>query len=316
MASQRFDDDEMTFLDKQGKMFIEQSTNWRDWCPFEPIPWVEDTEWKILEKIRAPTVSKDGSMTSLAASSYTTGTAEVRFFRSHFQWTEMEVNNARTTGNMIASEEMRLAMRKMNESIERFIIQGAMPWDGVAANGLLTNATDVGGTTALDAIYWNVIGTTGALGGPFQHARAAFDVFDTAGYSPPYIWLLGSNLRVGLANPTSDFDNRSARDHIADAFDIEKFVFLPIVPFGSVQKQDDLTTYRLPVPAGDDSRWAMVKADSNNFAVQEIFAPEFTIVPDMNLKNKVFTGYIETAVALRISHPSAVVQEAEVDIEA
>ncbi len=314
--TQRFDDDELTYFDKTAKKFIELRKNWRDWCPFEPIPYVRDTEWKIVEKIREPMASVDGTMSSLAATAYTTGTAKVVHYVSHFQWPEVEVEVARNTGNQISTDEIRLALEKMDDRVQRFAIQGAMTWDGVPGTGLLANAVDVGVTTDLSAIYWSTIGTTGALGGPFQHAKAAFDVFNDAGYEPPYVWLLGSNCRTGLAQPTSDFDNRSARQHIAEAFGIEAFVFLPMVPFGGTQTQDDLTIKALPVPAANDSRWAMMKAEANHFAMQEIYPPKLTIVPDMDLRNKMYYGRLETAVAMRISQVAAVVDEDSVNFEA
>ena len=145
--SQRFDDDELTYFDKEAKKFIELGSNWRDWCPFEPIPFVRDTSWKVMEKINEPMASLDGSMSRLAATTYTTGTAKVVHFVLHFQWPEVEVEVARDSGNKISTDEIRLALEKMDSRVERFAIQGAMPWDGVTGNGILTSATDVGATT-------------------------------------------------------------------------------------------------------------------------------------------------------------------------
>lgn len=302
----RFTDEEITYFDQQAHMFVETTNNWRDWCPFETIPYKRKSEWKIIEKIRDAATSLEGSRTNLAATSYTVDEAPLIWFGHHFEWTEAEVMIARQTGNNISTDEIRLSGRRIDEQIERLILQGTMTWETPVSTGILSGATDNNG--GLDDDPWNTIGN------PYDHAFSGYNTLLNNGYDPPFTWLLGHNLRAGLAQRDLTTSSKSARDAIADAFEIDNFQFTRVIPNGGAQTRNDLTIYPFGISAGDDSMWAMMKADPNNFIVQEVFAPKLTIIPEMDERRKVFYGRNDWFGVLKLVHANSVVDEDQVDL--
>ncbi len=302
----RFTDEEITHFDQEAHMFVETTNNFRDWCPFETIPYKRKTEWKIIERIRDAAASLEGSRTSLAATSYTTAESPLIWFGHHFEWTEAEVMIARQTGNNISTDEIRLSARRIDEQIERLILQGTMGWETPVITGILAGATDNNG--GLDDDPWNTIGN------PYDHAFSGFDTLQNNGFDPPFTWLLGHNLRSGLAQRDLTTSSESARTAIADAFEIDNFQFTRVLAAGGAQGRNDLTISPFGIAAGDDSMWAMMKIDRNNFTIQEVFPPKLTIVPQMDERRKVFYGRRDWFGTLKLVHATSVVDEDAVDL--
>lgn len=261
-----------------------------------------------MEKIRDAAASLEGSRTSLAATSYTVDEAPLIWFGHHFEWTEAEVMIARQTGNNIATDEIRLSGIRIDEQIERLALQGTMGWETPAITGLISGATDV--NAVLDDNYWNVIGE------PYAHALEGYNDLNTAGYEPPYTWLLGHNLRGGLAQRDTAESSVPARTSIANAFDVDNIQFTRVLAAGGAQARNDLTIYPLGIATGDDSIWLMMKADRNNFSIQEVFPPKLTIIPEMDERRKVFYGRQDWFGTLKIVHAGSVIIENSVDLVA
>ena len=274
--------------------------------PIETIPLARTSKWYTVEKIRQPAGSLDGTMTTLAATAYTEGSANLIWYSYHFEWKEIDVESARRNGVPLQSDDIRLAMARMDKAIERLIIQGSMSWDPVDISGLKSGATDV--DAALDDNYWNTQGE------PYNHALAGYSDLIDAGYEPPFVWVLSSNLRPGLAQKDNDYSDRPSRALIADAFGIERFVFLPAS--SSSPSKNDLTIYPMFTPAGDDGCWMMMKADRNNFALQEVSPPRLTIIPEMDVKTRTYYGRLDWVGTMRITHADSVIYEDQVDLVA
>ena len=266
-----------------------------------------EIEWKVVKQIRDAMATLDGSRTALAATTYEYATAKLMWLGHHFEWSELEVENSRDTGNMISTDEIRLAFDRVNMQAARAIIQGSLGWEPPAITGILSGAT--ANPTDLSAVYWKT-----PSGGPYAHAQSGYDALLDAGYSPPFTWLLGHNLRGGLASKDNDYSDRPTRSLIAEAFEIDNIQFAPIKATAALR--NDLTVYPMTEPDSVDSRWLMYKQDINNFSVQEVFQPKLTIEEKMDIRRRRFYGRLDYFFTVKIDHADAVINEADVDFAA
>ena len=295
----RFTDEEITFFDQEAHRFVQRPSLWRNWCPFKSIPFARKTEWKVLNRIADAHATIDGSRTSLAASTYTWDEAELMWLGHHFEWSEIEVETARRTKNNISTDEIGLAFRKFDKQIERFLLQGSMPWEVPTNVGLIAGATD----SDSSATIWDTVG------GPYVHAGNGYGILTNLGYDPPFTMLLSDNLRAGLANEHVAGGGESAKSVIRDAFEIDNFQFTAI----GANTRDGLTVNPLPAPAGDDGRWLMMKADAENFQLLEALPPTLTLVPEMDVKARSFYGRLDAFFTIKKVNTNAVTDEDSVN---
>ena len=299
--STRFSTEELTFFDQQANKFVERSRSFRDWAPFRTIPHRRRWEWKVLEKIADAKASIDGSRTSRAATTFTYNEAPLMWLGHHFEWSETEVETARDSGNDIATREIELSLSKIDDQIERFLIQGNMAWEVPTNGGIEAIAADAGAT----ADIWDT------AGGPYAAIQKGYGVLTNAGFDGPFDLLMSDNLRAGMANEHSAGRGIPAKDAIADAFE------LPVANhhytgIGAPVK-DGLTVNGFPAPALNDGRWLMMKVDPNYFEVGEVFAPKLTIVPEMDIKRRYFYGRVDWFGTLAIKDVLAFTDEDSVN---
>ena len=312
MVSYRLTDDELTYLDQVAKEYIKTPSAWNTWCPARTIPLVREVEWKVMTNMRGPKGSLDGTMTTRAATTYTTSTAKILHLAYDLHWSDLEVETARRTGSSIQTDEMALANMYMDQAIERFIISGSMSWETPDVSGLLASATDVGGYTALDAVFWDT-----PAGGPSAHAKAMYGAMNALGLRPPYTWVLGENLRKGIADLNASTSDRSSRELIKDLYEVDRIIFVPIAAAAATEL--DTTIKPFPVAAGDDSRWFAFPSTNTStyFELQQINGGKrFIFNPEIDMKTKTYYGRLEWAGTMRITHPTAVVDEDQVDLVA
>lgn len=305
MATTRFTTEEITYFDQQAHMFVENATTWRDWCPYKTIPMKRHTSWKVATAIADAAATLDGSRTSLAATSYATGEAQLIWFGHHFIWPELEVETARQEGVPIATEEIRLSFERINKQIARLILGGNMTWEAPTIAGL--NATSQDATAAVPD--WE------DAGGPYAQIIQGYGLLNIAGYKPPYKLLVGDNLRPGLAAEHAAGYAASSRSVIQEAFEVESIHFEAQCPFGTTITDHDLVCYPLAVPAADDGRWYLMKSDPNNFSILEAFAPKLTIVPEMDIRTRSYYGRVDWMGTMKIVHGDAVTDENSVNLQ-
>lgn len=295
----RFTDEEITFFDQEAHRFIQRPSLWREWCPFKSIPFVRKTEWKTMARIADAHASIDGSRTSLAASSYTWDEAELMWLGHHFEWSQIEVETARRTGNTISTDEIGLAFRKFDKQIERFLLQGSMTWEVPTNVGLIAGATDSNST----ATIWDT------NGGPYVHAQNGYGILTNLGYDPPFTMLCSDNLRPGLANEHVAGGGEPAKDVIAKSFGVDNFQFTAI----GANTLNGLTVNPLPAPALNDGRWLMMKADSENFQLLEAMPPTLTLVPEMDIKRRFYYGRLDAFFTIKKVNTDAITDEDSVN---
>lgn len=303
----RLEPDEVTIINKEAMAYIQRISRWRDYMPVETIPLARVAEWRKIEPFVGPAFDLDGTATQLAAAAFTPETVQVGHFGYHFEWKEIDVASSRRSGTPLQETDIAESLSKMTKAIERFVLQGTMAWEAPDINGLLSNATDVGPTVALDAVYWN------SVGGPAEHARAAYQVLNDNGFDPPYTWVLSANLRPGMSNFNSDYNDRIASEVVKE-MGFEKTVFVPAKATAATRY--DTTIYPMKTPVADDGAWAAMKVDKNNFSVLEVSPPVLALNPVMDMKSRSFYGRLDYWATTRITHPSAVVTEFEVDLAA
>lgn len=305
MASTRFTTEEITYFDDQAHMFVENTANWRDWCPAQTIPMKRHASWKVATAIADAAATLDGSRSSLAATSYTTGEAELVWFAHHFIWPELEVETARQEGVPISTEEIRLSLNRIDKQIARLIMMGNMTWEAPTITGLNSAAQDA--TAAVPD--WD------DAGGPYAQIIQGYGLLNTAGYEPPYKLVVGDNLRPGLAAEHAAGYAASSRSVIMEAFEVESIHVEAQCPFGTTITDHDLVCYPMAVPAADDGRWMLMKSDPNNFSILEVFAPKLTIVPEMDIRTRSYYGRVDWLGTMKIVHADACTDEDSVNLQ-
>lgn len=301
----RLEPEEVTVIKKEALAYIQRISKWREYVDVETIPLARVAEWRKIEPFVGPQFDLDGTATQLAAAAFTTDTVQVGHFGYHFEWKEIDVASSRRSGTPLQETDIAESLTKMTKAIERFVLQGTMTWEAPDINGLLTNATDVGATVDLSAVYWN------SVGGPAEHAQAAFQVLNDNGFDPPYTWVLSTNLRPGMGNFNSDYNDRLGLEVVKE-MGFDKIVYVPAK--ATAPTKYDTTIYPMKTPVADDGSWAAMKADKNNFTVLEVSPPVLALNPVMGMRNRTFYGRLDYWATVRVTHPSAVVTEFEVDL--
>lgn len=304
MASARFTDEEMSFIDQSAHEFLDAQTHtWRDYFPYESIPWARKSEWKIADKIHEAAGTIDGSRTNLAATSYTWDEAELCWFGFHFEWPEIEIEIARRTGNNIRMDDIKFAYRKLEKQIERALWQGAMTWDRFVLEGVIAQSTDLN-SAAADAVDFE------DTGGAYIVAKAMWQKLQDGGIPEPYTMVISDNLKGYMRSRDLATDYKSAEVSISEAWGVENYFYL-----GALAPTIDADTiYGYPAATANDGLITMFNKSSEYGVLQEVFAPKLTIIPEMDQKRKMYYGRLDYFYTVKVVHDKNYVHENSINI--
>ena len=300
MTSSRFDSEELSFIDQSAHDFIARKSEWRSYIPYETIPWARKSEWKVADAIHEAAATLDGSRTNLAATSYTWDEAPLGWLGYHFEWSELEMEIARQSGNKVRMDDIRFAYEHLDRQIERAFWQGSMVWDRYAVPGIIGTEVDA----LASAPDWD------DAGGPYEHAKIGWGVMHDSGFDGPYTWVMSRNLQKGMFARDLATEPHSAKNAIMEAWEIDKMVFVG----QGAPAQDANTINAFPAPGADDGRWVMFKADKNNALIQEVFAPKLTVIPEMDQKRKKFYARLDYFFTVKNVHTTSFCTEDSVDL--
>lgn len=304
MTSARFTDEELSFIDQSAHEFLEkQKHTWRDYFPFEPMPWARKSEWKIADRIHEAAGTIDGSRTNLAATSYTWDEAALAWFGFHFEWPEIEIEIARQTNNNIRMDDIKFAYRKLDKQIERAIWQGAMTWDEFVLEGVIAQSTDLNSATA-DAVDFE------DTGGAYIVFQELWQKLQDGGIPEPYYAVISDNLKRYMKARDLATDYKPAEQSIREAWDVEKYFYVGAAAPGI--DSDTINPY--PAATANDGLITMFNPSSEYGAVQEVFAPKLTIIPEMDQKKKIFYGRLDYFYTVKVVHDENYVHENSINI--
>lgn len=289
-------DDEVTVINQQADMFIEQASNYPSLVPIRTIPNAYKSRWYVLTRFEVPRGSHDGRDFVEVQTARTEGGADLISYRYKFNIPFVDVDSARRQGIPIWTDNIGVAMKMVDFNIAHLIFLGTHSWDPVAINGLKGGATDVAAT--LEAVKWNTVTK------PEEHAAAGFGALVTAGYNPPFTWVMSASMQAGLAKKYGAGDP-AQRGLLEDQYGINQIAFLP-----------DGTSTRsriYPLDSGVDGMWFMYKKDAAGFRLAQTGPPQLKINPEMNMDTMSFEGWIHWRGTMEIVQATSCYFEPDVD---
>lgn len=299
MASYTLTSNEVTAINTQADMYIEQASNYPSLVPIREIPNAYYSKWYVLTRFEVPKGSHDGRDFVEVATARTEGNADLISYRYKFNIPFVDVDSARRQGIPIWSDNVGVAMKQMDFQIAHLIFEGTHSWDPVAINGLRDGGTDTDAT--LDAILWDTVTK------PEIHAAAGYGDLNTAGFRPPYTWVLSVNLDPGIRKKygAGDPDQLGL---IQSQYGIDQVAFLPI---GTSTRS---RIYPIAAATEDDGVWFMYKKDPANFRLAQVGPPTLKVNPEMNMDTMSFEGWIHWRGTMEIVQATSCYYEPGVDL--
>ncbi len=298
--SSRLTDTEVTSFIVAANDYVKLSVPYNTILPIKRIPDGYIHTWYVSTEVDAPQGSKDGRDTYDVRTSRTPASANIESLIYTFEIPRVEVAMAQQAGVPIWSENVGNAMRKMTDALLHKQIRGSTDrWNKVACDGMYQGGTDV--NAGLDATAWDIPPAP-----ILNHLAAGYGDLNTAGYSPPFTWLMSSLLSPGLIAKYGAGDP-SMTTMVSD-FGVNETIFLPT---GTVTR---MNVFPMGVPTGDDGLWFLYKKDPNNAYLAEVFPPTTTLDPVLDTRRQSYHGRIEARNTVAIVQATSISWEDQVDL--
>jgi hypothetical protein len=292
-------DEEITAINQQADMYIEQASNYPSFVPIRTIPNAYKSRWNILERFEVPRGSIDGRDFVEVQTARKVANADLISYRYKFNIPFVDVDSARRVGQPIWSDNIAVAAKQMDFAIAHLVCEGTFSWDPVAINGMRDGFTDT--NAGLDGSAWDTVTK------PEVHAAAGFSDLVTAGYNPPFTWLLSVNLQAGLAKKYGAGDPAQL-GLLKDQYGLDNIVFLPI---GTSTRS---RIYPIAPADNDDGVWFMYKQDPSVFRLAQTGPPQIKINPEMNMDTMSFEGWMHWRGTVEIVQATGGFYEPDVDL--
>ncbi len=298
--SSRLTTNEVTSFIQEANDYVKLSVPYNTILPVKRIPDGYIHTWYVSTEMDAPQGSKDGRDIYDVRTSRTPASANIESLVYTFEIPRVEVAMAQQANVPIWSENVGNAMRKMNDALLHKQIRGASAlWNKVAVDGMYQGGTDV--NAALDGNAWDTPPAP-----ILNHLAAGYGDLNTAGYKPPFTWLLSSNLSPGLISKYGAGDP-SMQTMVSD-FGVNELIFLPT---GTVTR---MNVFPMGVATGDDGLWFLYKKDPNNAYLAEVFPPTTTLDPVLDTRRQSYHGRIEARNTVAIVQSTSISWEDQVDL--
>ena len=301
--SYRLTDNEVTSFAMEANNYVKNETPYTRILPIKRIKDGYTHKWYVSTEVDGPESSKTSRAVYDVRTARTEGEANVESLIYTFEIPVNEATMARNAGVPIWSENLLAASRKMNDAILNLTITGSNTWDKVAITGMYTGGTVC--STALDAIKWNTITK------PIDHIAAGFGDLNTAGYKPPFTWLLSSNLAPGLIAKYGAGDPSHA-SMIGD-YGVNELIYLPNSGLNTTATTR-YNLYPMGTPAGDEGMWLMYKKDPNFAYLAEVMPITVTLQPELDFRRQCYHGRLEWRGTVAIVQATSICYEEQVDL--
>lgn len=302
MATYRLTDAEITAINRASDMYVEAQSNYTRLAPVVTIPPAYETEWYVTTRFEKPKGTRDGSDFVEVATASTKGNASMIKYKYKFVLPSIEVDSARRSGRPIWTENLQVAAKQMDQTIAHLIMEGNFADDGVAVNGLRDGGTNVDGTGGVyNAAMWNTVTK------PNVHAGGAAAAIQTAGFGPPYTWILSWNLWAGMAAKYGAGDP-SHETVIRDGYGINEFIYL------GIGTSTQSTIYPIAAASSDDGAWFLLKKDPSVYRLAQTGPPELHLNTELNRDKDAYEGYYQWQGTLQIVQATGVQFNVDVDL--
>lgn len=312
MASYRLRSADLDTLRKEASLYAELAPGYRSWCPIEKIDRAVTSKWYVLERVQTPAVSMDGSDYVGIRTARTEDSAPVFWLRFKFHWDITEVESARRNGVPLQADDAMVALRTIDNKIQQFLINGMDAPDVI--NGFTEDGTDVG--AGLDG---TLVGTADSF---ITHALTGGNSLLTNGFAGPYKWLVSDTVAQYLGLPLGAGGGKSQGEYINGALSalggapattyIERAQTAAAYALASQENTENL--FESMVYTADDGIWVMLAARPENFALQQVGPPTFSINPDINRDTNKYEGFVEWQGTIRITHTASICYMEDVDV--
>ncbi len=303
MTSTVLTDAEITSFIQGAEMFIGMTPSYRQWAPIKQIPEGNKHTWYILEDVPRPTSSIDGRDYKTVQTSRQTNSATIQSFRYSFSIPRVQVDMARQNNVPIWAENVGVALRKMNISIEHLILEGSeIRFGDAAVNGLRDGGTDVG--VGPDTMQWS---TPPA---PINHLQDAWGQLITAGYDPnePKTWILSSNLAAGLKDKYGAGD--PSMEEMVSEYGVDQVIYLAMEASAT---PTELATAPIGYRTADNGVWFLYPRKTSVWYLAEVFPPRVTLDSKLDEKQNCYYGFIEWRGTVAILQATGIIYFPEVD---
>ncbi len=299
MASYKLTDNEVTAFIMAANDYVKLSVPYNSILPVKRIPDGYTHTWYKLTEFEAPQGSKDGRDNYDVRTARTAASANITSYVYTFEIPRVEVAIAQQAGVPIWSENVGVAIRKMNDTILHLQIRGSnAAFDKVAIVGMYGGGTDTNG--ALDDDLWDTVTK------PTYHLATGFGDLNTAGYKPPFTWLLSSVLAPGLKAKYGAGD--PSHESMVGEYGVNEIIYLPT---GTVTR---MNVYPMGAATGDDGLWFLYKKDPNNAYLAEVMPITTTIDPELDTRLQCYHGRVEWRGTVAIVQSTSIVWEDQVDL--
>jgi hypothetical protein len=278
-------------------MYIEAEANYSQWCPIRQCPPANKNYWYVLDRFEVPRGSLSGRDFVEVAAAKTESSAYQISYTYKFVLPYLEKAMGDAAGVPLWDEILRVAAKQMDFNIAHLILEGSHSWDPVSINGLRDGGTE----DANDAHTWDTV--TNPID---DHALTSIGNLSTAGFQPPYTWVLSSNLEKGLMKKYGAGDPPQIK-LLAD-MGIERIVFLPN------GTSDRNQIYPIAGADNDDGVWFMFKQDPSVFRLAQTGPPTTKIKPELNDDLYGYEGYMRWRGTVEIVQATGVRYDPDVDL--
>ena len=297
MASHTLTAEEVKAIQQQSDMYVEVTAGYRNWAPVRTCPWASTNEYYVLTRFEVPRGSEDGRDWVEVQTARTASTVAQMSYTYKFNIPAGDVEMARRLGIPIWSDNIKVATKQMDQAIAHLALEGNFSWDPVAINGLRDGGTE----DANDAHVWDTV--TNPID---DHLLTSIGNLATAGFQPPYTWVLSSNLMKGLYKKYGAGD--PPQIDLAGRMGVDQIVFLPI----GTSDRDQI--YPIAAADGDDGVWFLFKKDPSVWRIAEVGPPQTTIIPELNQDTYSYEGYMRWRGTVEIVQATGVRYDPDVDL--
>jgi len=278
-------------------MYIEKESAYRTWAPIRTCPWADTNEWYVLTRFEIPRGSKSGADYVEGQTARTSATANQISYTYKFSIPYGDVEMSRTHGIPIWSDNVRVATKQMDYAIAHLALEGNFTWDPVAINGLRDGGTE----DANDAHAWDTV--TNPID---DHLLTSVGNLRTAGFDPPYTWVLSGNLEKGLLKKYGAGD--PPQIDLVSRMGVDQIVFLPI----GTSDRDQM--YPIAAADADDGVWFLYKKDPSVWRIAEVGPPTTSINPELNEDTYSYEGFMRWRGTIEIVQATGVRYDPDVDL--
>ena len=301
--SYRLTDNEVTSFAKEANNYVKNEIPYTKILPIKRIPDGYTHKWYVSTEVEGPESSKDSRATHDVRTARTEGEANIISYIYTFEIPVNEVTMARNAGIPIWNENVGNAIRKMNDTVCHLQLRGSTAWDKVAITGMYTGGTVC--STALDAHLWNDVTK------PIVHLAAGYGDLNSAGFKPPYTWIVSSNLMPGLVVKYGAGD--PAHISMIGDFGVDNLMNVPNSGI-STTATTRYNLYPMGTPADDDGMWFLYKKDVSNAYLAEVMPITTTIKPEIDFRRQTYHGRVEWRGTVAIVQATSICYEEQVDL--